>query len=509
MVSNNTGTKVALLSVTDKKRIVEVARFLVGNGYSILATKNTHKLLMDAKVASVEVSDYTGHDEIMDGRVKTLHPKIFAGILSNRTSHAKEAQKWNIDEIDIVVVNLYPFSEFCKRSAAKEQDIVEQIDIGGVALMRAGAKNYAHVTVVPGVQDYDSLFEEITNNSGVTTIEYRKKMAARAFALTASYDAQIHGWLSVDTELFPDRIVLCGSKVQDLRIGENPHQQAALYNIGHRPMPIEQLHGKALSYNNIVDIEASMKIVAEFSMPAVSVIKHSNPCGAAISDDIGCAYDKAISCDLRSSFGGIIAFNRNMTIDIARKIMGIFVEAVVAPGFDDGVIETLTAKKNLRIIKSIPYEGTQLIYKSTLCSSLLVQERDSVAVEIGDFDLVTEAAATPEALEDLMFAWKVCKHVKSNAVVIARDGRAIGVGAGQMSRVDSVEIAIRKAGNCANAVLSSDAFFPFADSIQHAVSAGISAIVQPGGSVRDKEVIEAANLSSVPMYFTGLRSFCH
>ncbi|SBO14437.1 Bifunctional purine biosynthesis protein PurH [Anaplasma phagocytophilum] len=507
-------TKVALLSVTDKEGVVELARFLVENSFRILATKNTNLVLRDSGIESTEVSEYTEYDEIMGGRVKTLHPKIFAGILCNRGSHMQEGERLGIDNIDLLVVNLYPFAQCVARADATEHDIIENIDIGGVALLRAGAKNFQHVTVVLSAQDYDELKGEIENNGGNTSLEYRKKMAARAFALTAAYDARVHSWLLCDKqdEVLPSEIVIHGKKVQDLRIGENPHQKAALYCVGSYgdALPIEQIHGKDLSYNNIVDIESAIKIVADFDVPAVSVIKHGNPCGVAISSEgIDDAYEKAISCDPRSSFGGIIALNKAMTMDIARKVMSIFIEAVVAPDFDDGVIDTLTAKKNMRIMRYKPYTPDRLVVKSTLSGGLLVQECDRSVVNISDFKLATEVSASPEVLNDLLFAWRVCKYVRSNAIVIARDGRAIGVGAGQMSRVDSVEIAIRKAGNCAGAVLASDAFFPFADSIQHAVSAGIAAIVQPGGSLRDQEVIDAANASGIPMYFTGVRGFCH
>ena len=510
MVVNNSKSKIALLSVTDKAGVVDFARFLVKSGFSIVATKNTCRVLSEAGVASQEVSEFTEHDEILGGRVKTLHPKIFAGILSDRERHDAETNLLGILNVDIVVVNLYPFTEFAGRPGISETEVIENIDIGGVSLLRAGAKNFRYVTVISDPRDYSGFVEEMERNGGVTTTEYRRKMAAKAMAVTAAYDSCISRWLHGEV-LFPDEIVIYGKKIQDLRIGENPHQKAALYTIdSSTSVPVKQLHGKELSYNNVVDVESSLKIVREFEVPAVSVIKHGNPCGVAISGvDINEAYDSALSCDPRSSFGGIIALNRPMTAKIARKLVTVFIEAVVAPDFDDEVLDILSAKGKLRILKYVPYRNSGLMCKSTFDSGLLIQERDDSAVGIEDFKLVTEVSASREMLEDLLFAWRVCKHVRSNAVVIARDGRAIGVGAGQMSRVDSVEIGIRKAGNCARAVMASDAFFPFSDSLQHAVSAGIVAVVQPGGSVRDQEVIDAANLSKIPMYFTGKRSFCH
>ncbi|QJC27866.1 bifunctional purine biosynthesis protein PurH [Anaplasma platys] len=503
-------TKVALLSVSDKDGVVDLARFLVQNGYSVVSTMNTCALLRQASLPVLEISQYTGHPEIMDGRVKTLHPKIFAGILSNRSTHTREVESLGIDAIDLVVVNLYPFVKCLKKGSSSEAELVEHIDVGGVSLLRAAAKNFQHVTVISSTQDYGALICELTENNGVTSPEFRKRMAAKAFAVTSAYDAHVYGWLSTDLDMLPEEIVLCGTKVHDLRIGENPHQKAAIYGMGTEALPIERLHGKQLSYNNIVDIEASIKIVSDFDMPAASVIKHGNPCGAAISSaGIEDAYHKAISCDPLSSFGGIIALNRTVTMEIANALKDIFVESIVAPDFDQEVLTALSSKKNLRIVKYTPCYGGKFVFKSVLRNGMLLQERDNSAVGLEDMTLVTKTYATQESLEDLLFAWRVCKHVRSNAIVIARQGRAIGVGAGQMSRVDSVEIAIKKAGDCAGAVMASDAFFPFADGIQCAADAGIVAIVQPGGSIRDDEVKEAANNSHISMYFTGTRSFCH
>ncbi|MCU7611271.1 bifunctional phosphoribosylaminoimidazolecarboxamide formyltransferase/IMP cyclohydrolase [Anaplasma capra] len=515
MNDSSTG-RMALISVSDKTRIEELARFITEKGLRILATQNTYSTLKQAGIDAVEVSEYTGYPEMMDGRVKTLHPKIFAGILCNRDNHNSELEKFAIANIDLLVVNLYPFQRLASTKILPDNKMIEQIDIGGVSLLRAGAKNFQHVTVVSDVHDYEGLMQEMSNHEGATTLEYRRAMAARAFARVASYDACIHSWLVGNTgePKMPQEIIIHGKKVQDLRIGENPHQKAAVYSVyeGGLPMalPIEQMHGKELSFNNVVDVESAVRIVAEFDIPAVSVIKHGNPCGAAVSSvEIDDAYEKAITCDPKSSFGGVIAFNREVTADIAKKVSEVFIEAVVAPSFAEEALEILCKKKSLRVIKCRPYPTSGLVLKSTLGSGFLLQERDNSMVGISDFLKVTTKEAPPEALHDLLFAWKVCKHVKSNAIVIARDGRAIGVGAGQMSRVDSVEIAVKKAQDCTDTVMASDAFFPFADSVQHAVAAGISAIVQPGGSVRDKEVIDAANSSGIAMYFTGFRSFCH
>ncbi|ACZ48935.1 bifunctional phosphoribosylaminoimidazole carboxamide formyltransferase-IMP cyclohydrolase [Anaplasma centrale str. Israel] len=510
MVASSTGGT-ALISVYDKTNIEQLARFIAARGFRIIATGNTCRLLKEAGVAAVEVSEYTGYPEMMDGRVKTLHPKIFAGILCNRGSHGPELDGL---AIDLVVVNLYPFQHFASTGAA-DDEVVEHIDVGGVSLLRAGAKNFQHVTVVPDVHEYEGLMQEMSNHGGTTTLEYRKRMAAKTFASTSSYDACIHTWLNgAEGPDMPQEIAILGRKVQDLRIGENPHQKAAVYSIYREsaPMalPIEQMHGKELSFNNIVDIESAVGIVAEFDVPAVSVIKHGNPCGVAISGtDIDDAYEKAITCDQKSSFGGIIACNRQVTDAIAQKVADVFIEAVVAPDFAESALKILGAKKNLRIVKCAPYTASRLVFKSALGSGLLIQERNCSTIDIGDLLKVTTKAADPAVLQDLLFAWRVCKHVKSNAIVIARDGRAIGVGAGQMSRVDSVELAVKKAQDCAGAVMASDAFFPFADSVYNAATAGVSAIVQPGGSLRDKEVIDAANDSGIAMYFTGLRSFYH
>ncbi|MEH0831099.1 bifunctional phosphoribosylaminoimidazolecarboxamide formyltransferase/IMP cyclohydrolase [Anaplasma bovis] len=507
--------KVALLSLSDKSQAENLAKVLVENSFRILSTKNTCAVLREAGLDPIEVSDYTGFEEIMGGRVKTLHPKIFAGILCNRDKHEKEAKEHGISNIDLVVVDLYPFKQRMSMGDVCEENMVEYIDIGGVSLLRAAAKNFQYVTVISDVKDYDSLIRELKEHNGSTTIEYRRRMAMKAFAVTASYDASIHLWMSSNCApgILPDEIVIHGSKVQNLRSGENPHQVAAAYSTGAGEevgLPIVQIHGKELSFNNIVDIESAIKIVEEFDLPAASVIKHANPCGVAVTHtNVDDAYDRAISCDPRSSFGGIIAVNGKISESTARKMSSIFIEAVIARDFDAAALEVLRAKKNLRIIKYKPYKAGTLVFKSSMGRGLLVQEPDTSVLKIQDLKQVTEKGVGEDLLEDLLFAWRVCKHVKSNAIVVARDRRAIGIGAGQMSRIDSVEIAVRKAGNCAGAVMASDAFFPFADSIRQAVSVGISAIVQPGGSMRDEEVIEAANSSGVAMYFTGVRVFCH
>ena len=512
MVASSTGGT-ALISVYDKTNIEKLARFIAARGFRIIATRSTCSLLQRAGVAAVEVSEYTGYPEMMGGRVKTLHPKIFAGILRNGDSHNSELDRFAIDAIDLVIVNLYPFQSFATAKAA-DGEVLEQIDIGGVSLLRAGAKNFQHVTVIPDVHEYEGLMREMSSNSG-TTPEYRRRMAAKTFATISSYDACIHAWLTgTEAPDMPQEITIRGRKIQDLRIGENPHQKAAVYSMYHDSspvaLPIEQMHGKGLSFNNIVDIESAVTIVAEFDVPAVSVIKHGNPCGVAVSSvNIDDAYEKAITCDPKSSFGGIISCNRQVTEEIAHKVADVFVEAVVAPDFAEDALKVLCTKKNLRVVKCAPYIASRLVLKSALGSGLLMQERNCSAIGIDDLLKVTTKTASHAVLQDLLFAWRVCKHVKSNAIVIARDGRAIGVGAGQMSRVDSVELATKKAQDCTGAVMASDAFFPFADSIHHAATAGISAIVQPGGSLRDKEVIEAANDSGIAMYFTGLRSFCH
>ncbi|QGR02895.1 bifunctional phosphoribosylaminoimidazolecarboxamide formyltransferase/IMP cyclohydrolase PurH [Ehrlichia ruminantium] len=499
----------AIISVYNKTNIIDLAKFLVEQKVEIIATSSTYKTLVDAGLQAIEISDYTKFPEIMDGRVKTLHPKVHGGILSNRNSHTEESKKFDIQNIDLVIVNLYPFSQVASIKTSTDDQIIEQIDIGGITLLRSGAKNFNNVAVISDINDYNTLQTEMTNNNNGTTLSYRKYLAAKAFAITSTYDSAIHNWLNNNPQdILPNTFIIHGNKVQDLRCGENPHQKGAFYSTLTDKYPLKQLHGKQLSYNNIVDIEAAINIVAEFTEPAAVIIKHSNPCGAATADDITSAYNKAFACDPKSSFGGIVALNREINEEIAEKINQIFIEVVVGPSITDKAIEIIQKKKNVRIILSTEYNLPKYTIKN-VSGGFLLQESNTNRLSEKDLIQVTNFPVSPDIISNLLFAWKICKHVKSNAIVIARDHRAIGVGAGQMSRVDSLEIAIKKSKDCTGAVLASDAFFPFTDSILLSASAKISAIIQPGGSLRDQEVIEEANNQKIAMFFTNIRNFYH
>ena len=501
--------KRAIISVYDKTNIIELVKFLIEQKIEVIATTSTYKTLLDAGLQAIEISDYTNFPEIMDGRVKTLHPKIHGGILSNRNTHATEGLNLGIHDIDLVVVNLYPFSQIANIKISTENEIIEQIDIGGVTLLRSGAKNFHNVTVISDINDYDTLKTEMTNNQNSTTLTYRKQLATKAFAMTSAYDSNIYNWISKDSnDILPKTFIIHGTKVQTLRCGENPHQKGAFYSSSENKYPLEQLHGKELSYNNIVDIESAINIVAEFTQPAAVIIKHSNPCGVAISDDITTAYNKAFSCDPKSSFGGIVALNREINENIAQEINKIFIEVVIGPAITDKAMEIIQKKKNVRVILSTKYNLPKYIIKN-VSNGFLLQESNTNQLSKKDLIQVTNFPVSDETISNLLFAWKVCKYVKSNAIVIAKDHRAVGVGAGQMSRVDSLEIAIKKAQDCTGAVLASDAFFPFTDSILLSASVNISAIIQPGGSLRDQEVIEEANNKKIAMFFTNIRNFYH
>ncbi|WP_395877773.1 bifunctional phosphoribosylaminoimidazolecarboxamide formyltransferase/IMP cyclohydrolase [Ehrlichia muris] len=501
--------KRAIISVYNKINVIELAKFLIEQKVEIIATTSTYKTLLDAGLQTTEISDYTNFPEIMGGRVKTLHPKIHGGILSNRNTHAAEGLNLGIYDIDLVVVNLYPFSQVANIKTSTENEIIEQIDIGGVTLLRSGAKNFHNVTVISDINDYDTLKAEMTNNQNSTTLTYRKYLATKAFAITSAYDSNIYNWISKDSnDILPETFIIHGTKVQTLRCGENPHQKGAFYSSSESKYPLKQLHGKELSYNNIVDIESAINIVAEFTQPAAVIIKHSNPCGTAIADDITTAYNKAFSCDPKSSFGGIVALNREINEDIAQELNKIFIEVVIGPSITDQAMKIIQKKKNVRVILSTEYNLPKYIIKN-VSNGFLLQESNTNQLSKSDLIQVTNFPVSDETISNLLFAWKVCKHVKSNAIVIAKDHRTIGVGAGQMSRVDSLEIAIKKAQDCTGAVLASDAFFPFTDSILLSASVNINAIIQPGGSLRDQEVIEEANNKKIAMFFTNIRNFYH
>ena len=515
----------ALLSVSDKTGIVEFGQFLADQGAEILSTGGTAKMLAAAGVPVVEVADHTGFPEIMDGRVKTLQPAIHGGLLAvrNNAEHVKAMADHNIAPIDLLCVNLYPFEQTLAAGAGYD-DCVENIDIGGPAMIRAAAKNHGDVTVVVEPEDYQRVMDEMSANSGATTLKTRKFLAQRAYARTAAYDAAISTWLADETEqTWPKRLSFAGELKQTMRYGENPHQAAAFYVNGD-PRPgvasATQLQGKELSYNNLNDTDAAFELVAEFKDTACAIIKHANPCGVAVGDTLVEAYRNAYLCDSESAFGGIVALNRTLDGETAEEIVKIFTEVIIAPSIDDDALNILSGKKNLRVLTTGAMPDPALGGRTVkmLAGGLLVQGRDNAIFE--DLKVVTHKAPTEAQLADMKFAYTVAKHVKSNAIVYVKDGRTVGVGAGQMSRVNSCRIAAFRAEQAAKAagaeqswaigsVVASDAFFPFADGLLEAVEAGAVAVIQPGGSMRDEEVIEAANKAGIAMVFTGMRHFRH
>ena len=501
----------ALLSVSDKAGIVDLARGLAEAGVQIVSSGGTASAIADAGIPVTKVADVTGAPEILGGRVKTLHPKIHGGILADKTNpeHVKEIAEFGIEPFDLVVCNLYPFERAVAHPSTHESDAIEQIDIGGPAMVRAAAKNFHSVAIVVDPSDYDEVLKEIRTNGEVSE-GTRRRLALQAFQHTASYDSAIASWLS-GRERFPQHLILPFHKALDLRYGENPHQQAAFYRSTDTALGLanaDQLHGKELSFNNLLDVDAAWRLALDLDEPAAAIIKHSNPCGVAVADDLATAYRRALECDQTSAFGGIVALNVTCDFDTARQIAEIFTEVIVAPGFDDDALEVLTAKKNVRILVA-PTDIPPEVDMRRVSGGLLLQTPDLVD-DLSDVQIVTETKPEPEQWDDLRFAWIVAKHVKSNAIVLAKDRTAVGVGAGQMSRVESTELAARRAGERAQGTAcASDAFFPFRDGLDAAVAAGARAVIQPGGSVRDDEVIAAANEHGIPMVFTGHRHFRH
>ena len=509
--------KRALISVSDKTGIDAFAAELVKLGYEIISTGGTKTLFESKGIPVTGISDVTGFPEILDGRVKTLHPAVHSGLLSVRDSeeHRKQMEELNLGYIDLVAVNLYPFQQTISKPNVSYEDAIENIDIGGPSMLRSAAKNHAFVTVVVDAADYEQVLEEIKAN-GDTTLETRKKLAAKTFRHTAAYDALIGDYLSAKLgETLPERVTVTYEKVQDLRYGENPHQKAAFYK---KPLAgagslanAQQLHGKELSYNNINDANAALQILREFTdEPAAVAVKHMNPCGVGIGSDIFEAFTKAYEADPTSIFGGIVALNRPVDAPTAAKLNEIFLEIVIAPDFAPEALETLTKKKNIRLLK-LPFMPTEDKYFVTSVEGgMLFQETDTKQIEAADLKVVTERAPTEEELKQLLFAWKVVKHVKSNAIALANGNMTIGIGAGQMNRVGSARIALEQAGEKAQgAVLASDAFFPMGDTVELAAKYGIKAIIQPGGSIKDEESIAAANANGIAMVFTGVRHFKH
>jgi phosphoribosylaminoimidazolecarboxamide formyltransferase / IMP cyclohydrolase len=520
----------ALLSVSDKTGLVDFANALADYDVELVSTGGTAKALKDAGLTVIDVAELTGFPEMMDGRVKTLHPKVHGGLLAIRGNkdHAASMEKHGIKPIDLLVVNLYPFEATVANSAAFE-DCIENIDIGGPAMIRAAAKNHADVTVVVEPDDYDKVLAELAQHSGMTTLELRQNLAAKAYARTATYDAAISNWFAETLhDNAPDYRAFGGRLAEALRYGENPHQSAAFYRSpGERygVASARQLQGKQLSYNNINDTDAAYECVAEFDprrTAACVIVKHANPCGVAEGDSLLDAYRKALACDSTSAFGGIIALNRKLDADAARAITEIFTEVIIAPDATDEAIKIVAAKKNLRLLLAggLPDPRSAGLTVKSVAGGLLVQSRDNAVVDDMPLKTVTKRAPTDAELRDLRFAFRIVKHVKSNTIVYAKSLATVGIGAGQMSRIDSARIAARKAEDAAKeaklpapltkgSVVASDAFFPFADGLLVAIEAGATAVIQPGGSVRDDEVIKAADAHNVAMVFTGVRHFRH
>ena len=505
----------ALISVYDKAGIVEFAGVLQGKGFELVSTGGTHKTLADAGLSVQQVSDLTGSPEILDGRVKTLHPTVHGGILARRDlpAHTKQLSEQGIDTIDVVVGNLYPFVETISRAGVTLEDALENIDIGGPTMIRAAAKNFPHVAVIVDPSDYGWVGEGLSQDNGLN-LDQRKELARKAFQHVALYDTAISRYLSDGDHLSLNEMTLGYTKLYDLRYGENPHQKAALYADPLSTGGIaraKQLHGRELSFNNIMDAEAAWRAVSDFSEPAAVVIKHTNPCGLAVHPDQPTAYQRAFEGDSVSAYGGIVGFNRAVTAATATAMRGVFYEIIVAPSYEPDALEILKKRRNLRVLEASPAEGTMTTLDVRLVSGgVLLQAVDAIDEDPATWKVVTERKPSEAELEDLAFAWKAAKHIKSNTIVLAKDNTLLGMGAGQPNRVVSVHLSLRIAGDKAvGSVMASDAFFPFADNVEMAAEGGITAIAQPGGSIRDEEVIEAANKAGLAMVFTGVRHFRH
>jgi phosphoribosylaminoimidazolecarboxamide formyltransferase / IMP cyclohydrolase len=519
----------ALISVYDKTGIVEFARELASLSVEIVSTGGTAKLLREAGVAVRDVAELTGWPEMLGGRVKTLHPKVHGGILfqRNKANDRAEVAEYQIEAIDLVVVNLYPFSATAATPGVTAEELIENIDIGGPAMVRSAAKNFQSVGVVTDPGDYSAIVTELHDKHELT-LPTRLALARKAYARTARYDGEIatelerinvsESAISIgELSNLPERIHIALERRQSMRYGENPHQAAALYiPAGTIPSGLagaKQLQGKELSYNNLVDLDAAWALVTEFHRPGVAIIKHNNPCGASEQDSLVDAYVKALACDPVSAFGGVIAINRRLDAATAEELSKLFVECIVAPGFAPEALEKFAAKKNLRLLEMQRGESVRELDIKRISGGMLVQDPDLHELTETDLKVATERAPTAEEMRGLLFGWKVCKHVKSNAIVFAREGQTVGVGAGQMSRVDSVKIAVIKAATAnlslAGSVVASDAFFPFPDGVEEAGKAGATAVIQPGGSMRDADVIAAANRLGMAMVFSGVRHFRH
>jgi phosphoribosylaminoimidazolecarboxamide formyltransferase/IMP cyclohydrolase len=511
----------ALLSVTDKTGLLPFAQKLHDLGVELVSTGGTAKLLRDAGLPVKEVAEITGFPEMLDGRVKTIHPRIAGGILAVRSNpqHMRSITEHGIPPFEMVVVNLYEFEKFAGKEGVTREELVENIDIGGPTMIRAAAKNFQDVAVVVSPEQYASLADELAANSGSLSAGTHWRLAQEAFSRTAAYDNAVAARLARvnevggdtgESQLLPETLRITAPRSASLRYGENPHQQAALYSFGAGGVAgATQLHGKELSYNNLVDLDAAWQLSLEFEGPAAAIIKHTNPCGCAEQETLVDAYRLALEADPVSAFGGVLAFNRELNEATAREVSKLFVEAIAAPAFSQNALEILTVKKNLRLVQVDPLLRAEAVLKS-ITGGILAQTADNISLDPSKLEVKTDRHPTEEEMRALTFGWKIAKHVKSNAIVYARAGQTVSVGAGQMSRVDSVKVGAMKAHlPLKGTVLASDAFFPFADGVEEAAKHGITAVIQPGGSVRDEEVIAACNRLGLAMVFTGIRHFRH
>jgi len=511
----------AILSVTDKTGLAEFTRKLAALGIELVSTGGTAKLLRDSGIPVKDISELTGFPEMLDGRVKTLHPKVHGGILHRRDdpSHLAAIAEHGIQPIDMVVVNLYAFEKTAAKPGVRFEELIENIDIGGPSMIRSAAKNFQHVAIVTSPADYDAIADELKRGGGQLSRETKWRLAQKAFATTAAYDSAIASTLEripagsfpLEPETgFPANLRFSFHKILDLRYGENPHQKAAMYSDGSGVgvANARQLQGKELSYNNIVDLQAAWDLAQEFDEPVCAIIKHTNPCGTATGSTLAEAYKRALECDPVSAFGGVIGVNRPVDLPAAEEMHKLFLEVIAAPAFDEAAKAKFASKKNLRLVEVVPANQKSIL--KNVSGGMLVQDNDTRALVDADLKVVTQRPPTPEETRALLFAWKVCKHVKSNAIVYARDGQTVGVGAGQMSRVDAAKIGAMKAQlPLKDTVAASDAFFPFPDGVEVIARAGATAIIQPGGSQRDPEVIAAADRLGIAMLFTGVRHFRH
>ncbi len=512
----------ALISVSDKTGLVDFARELNKLEVEILSTGGTAKLLKDNNIPAKEVSEYTGFPEILDGRVKTLHPKIHGGLLALRDNpkHMESLKEHDIGLIDMVVVNLYPFEKTTQKPNVTIEEVIENIDIGGPSMLRSAAKNHKDVAVICDPRSYSRVIDELKKNDGGLSSDLMRELAIEVFVLTSHYDNTIHNYLKnyfknqLESSGFPQELNLYFEKIQDLRYGENPHQKAAFYKEKGKTrglINLKQLQGKELSFNNILDLNSAWELVREFSKPAAVIVKHNNPCGVAEDETLDKAFLAAYKCDSLSAFGGIVALNRKIDLKTAKVIAKSgFLECIIAPGFDKGVEDLFKDKKNLRLLELNELGPINEPELKRVSGGLLLQDKDLETLDINNLKVATIKKPTQKELESLIFGWKVAKHVKSNAIVLIRGTKTVGIGAGQMSRVDSVKIAKIKAGNLSkNSYLASDAFFPKADAVIEAAKAGVKAIIQPGGSISDAEIINACDKYKIAMVFTGIRHFRH